>query len=69
MIFQGGENETEIRKCALVANIQHKDLTLEEKGEGLIQYYKSGGVDPEHALTILIRYDRENKLKIKRNLD
>ena len=35
MIFQGGENETEIRKCALVANIQRKDLTLEEKGEGL----------------------------------
>jgi ParB/RepB/Spo0J family partition protein len=53
MVFQGDINETEIRKRTLIANVQRKDFTLEEKGEGLAEYYKSGGVDPEHAISYL----------------
>ena len=52
MVFPGGHDETQIRKRALIANIQRKDLTLDEKGEGLAEYYKSGGVDPEHAIQL-----------------
>ena len=66
MVFAGGVYETEIRKRALIANIARKDLTLEEKGEGLVEYYKSGGVDPEHAISYFntLRQKKQTKDRI-----
>jgi hypothetical protein len=53
MVFQGDHDESEIRKRALIANINRKDLSQEEKGEGLVEYYRSGGVDPGRAISYL----------------
>ena len=53
MVFQGEQNETELRKRSLIANVHRKDLTEEEKGEGLALYYSSGGVNPIHAVDFL----------------
>lgn len=53
MVYQGSDAESEIRKRSLIANIHRKDLSKEEKGEGLANYYKSGGVDPINAISYL----------------
>ena len=53
MVYQGENAEPEILKRSLIANIHRKDLEPEEKGEGLAEYYRTGNVDPEHAISYL----------------
>lgn len=63
MVFRGEYDETEIRKRSLIANVNRKDLTAEEKGEGLCEYYRSGGVDPQNAISYLNTLRQRKQIK------
>ena len=63
MLYEGNTDESEIRKRALIVNIHRKDLNNEEKGEGLIAYYKSGRVNPVHAVSYLNTLRQRKQIK------